>query len=90
MTTTSVALHTTYRHDHKVCHTVIDVDFVEWNNNGIILTYPQKWGGAVGGQPWIIPYELLSRFIRAGLLKIDGYIPEQAIKEIEKHDAFCI
>ena len=57
------------------------VEFVEWNNNGLVLIYP-KGNGVVTGSKWFIPYSALVMMIREGILKIEGYIPEPAIKEI--------
>ena len=57
------------------------VEFVEWNNNGLVLIYP-KGNGVVTGSKWFIPYSVLGMMIRTGFLKIEGYIPEPAIKEI--------
>lgn len=83
MTKTKVTYQGKYCKDNKIISRKIEMIFVEWNNKYLVVLYPAG-NGPASRTPWEIPYSVLGTMIRKGVLKIDGYIPEPALKEMER------
>lgn len=49
-----------------------ELAFVQWTDQFLVVKYPAS------GKPWRMGRNLILRWIKAGILKVEGYAPEWA------------
>ena len=55
----------------------IELEFVKWTVAYLVVKYPK--GSNKAGQPWKLGRRLVNHWLKSGVLKIEGPVPEFAL-----------